>query len=69
LINRIGSLLGQYAASGKYFALLVCILDAVKLMGISSPMDLNHIPKTVRDDDDELKRRTMKNVAIIVGFG
>jgi hypothetical protein len=37
-------------------------------MGVSSPMDLKHIPKT-EADDDELKRETMKNVAIIVGFG
>jgi hypothetical protein len=37
-------------------------------MGFLSPMDLKHIPKTV-GDDDELKRGTMKNVAIIVGFG
>jgi hypothetical protein len=55
----------QRAASGKYFALRVCILDG-KLMSFSSPMDLKHIPKTA---GDELKNGTMKNVAIIVGFG
>jgi hypothetical protein len=64
--DRIESLLRQHAASGKDLAPQIHILDGVKLMDLSSPIPLKHIPNAVRD---ELKRGTMKNVAIIVRFG
>jgi hypothetical protein len=64
--NRIESLLRQRSASGKDLAPQIHILDGIKLMDFSSLTAQEHISKEVRD---ELKRGTMKNVAIIVRFG